>query len=119
MDRLNHENGRLAFAALAGAKTFRVVNEMGENIDQAVCRQMSDGRWLHVDEVDGYCILTEHEYGNLTTVPDETTSEQEEAKAYKYACADQGCVLTFAEWLAQDKGERSEWENGAAGIPTA
>lgn len=45
--------------------------------------------------------------------------EAREAKAYRYACAEQGCTLTFAQWMVQDASARSEWENGAAGIPTA
>ena len=70
MDHLEHEDGREAWEELAGVKTFRVVNEAGENMADAVCRQMADGRWLHSDNVDGYFIMTEHENGNLTLVPD-------------------------------------------------
>ena len=45
-------------------------------------------------------------------------ASQEDA-AYRWACASQGCTMTFAEWLAQDAAARSGWESGAAGIPTA
>ena len=42
-----------------------------------------------------------------------------EACNHGWAVAQQGCHLSYEEWLAQDDDERAEWEAGAAGIPTA
>jgi len=39
-------------------------------------------------------------------------------EAWQWATANQGFVGDFAAWQAQDDDERSEYELGAAGIPT-
>jgi len=112
MDRLEHKDGREAWEELDGVKTFRVVNAAGENMAEAVCRQMSDGRWLQVDE-EGYCILTEHENGKLTLVPD---AESEKTKTISI-CVDNvwagdGKILDgeIRDCAAQLGGDQEETE---------
>jgi hypothetical protein len=38
--------------------------------------------------------------------------------AWKWAVSQQGCTRSYAGWQGQDDDERSEYEIGAAGIPT-
>lgn len=47
------------------------------------------------------------------------TDTPAEKLAYQWAASNQGYVGTYAEWLALPAGERQEYEDGAAGIPTA
>ena len=42
-----------------------------------------------------------------------------ERMAYRWAASQQGYAGTYAEWLAMPAKERAEYEDGAAGIPTA
>lgn len=42
-----------------------------------------------------------------------------EQEKYEWACANQGFAGSLDDWLAMSENERQEYENGAAGIPTA
>jgi hypothetical protein len=42
-----------------------------------------------------------------------------EEQAFAWAKSNQGFTGDFGQWMAQDDDERSEYEDGAAGIPTA
>lgn len=48
-----------------------------------------------------------------------TAANTAELMAWKWAVANQGYTGTYEEWLAMDADERAEYEDGAAGIPTA
>ena len=49
----------------------------------------------------------------------DTTATTNDRDAWAYAVREQGYTGTYEQWCEMDADERQEYEDGAAGIPTA
>jgi hypothetical protein len=71
---------------------------------------------------DAACTISTSPDATATGNPEDRKMTREdnshERMCYRYAADSQGYTGTYAEWLAMGEVERSEYEVGAAGIPT-